>query len=110
MAVADALVAGRGRAWGCVRKGGMRASGGVEGEEGATAGVGEPRASGCKAHLTQPPARQRPAGRGLAQRRPDPADRRSVLVALTPQGHQLIEEITGAAVSAAREWEPTKAA
>lgn len=47
---------------------------------------------------------------GLAQRRPDPADRRSVLVALTPLGHKLVEEITGAAVSAARDWVPSKAA
>ncbi len=45
---------------------------------------------------------------GLAQRRPDLADRRSVLVALTAQGHGLIEEITGAAVGAARDWVPSK--
>ena len=45
----------------------------------------------------------------LAQRRPDPADRRSVLVALTAQGHRLIDEMTGAAVDAARDWVPSKA-
>ena len=45
----------------------------------------------------------------LAQRRPDPADRRSVLVALTAQGHRLIDEMTGAAVGAARDWVPSKA-
>jgi DNA-binding MarR family transcriptional regulator len=41
---------------------------------------------------------------GLAQRRPDPADRRSVLVARTEQGHQLIAEVTGTAVSTAKAW------
>ena len=48
----------------------------------------------------------------LAQRRPDPTDRRSVLVARTTQGHKLIEHISGAAAAAAaaaREWHPPRA-
>ena len=42
----------------------------------------------------------------LAQRRPDPADRRSVLVARTPAGQNLVSEITTAALHAARQWDP----
>jgi DNA-binding MarR family transcriptional regulator len=40
----------------------------------------------------------------LAQRRDDPRDRRSVLVARTAAGRALLAEITGAAVATARSW------
>ena len=46
----------------------------------------------------------------LAQRRPDPTDRRSVLVAPTVQGHRLIAEVTGTAIATARAWSTSPAA
>ena len=45
------------------------------------------------------------AALGLAERRPDPQDRRSVLVAHTVAGAALMREITGAAVLSARGWQ-----
>ncbi len=42
---------------------------------------------------------------GLARRRDDPADRRSVLVSRTDQGHALVAEITGTAVTTAKAWD-----
>ena len=40
----------------------------------------------------------------LAQRRPDPRDRRSVLVARTEAGGRLMNELTAAALGTARSW------
>jgi DNA-binding MarR family transcriptional regulator len=40
----------------------------------------------------------------LAQRRDDPRDRRSILVARTAAGHALLGEIIGSATTAARHW------
>ena len=45
------------------------------------------------------------AALGLAERRPDPRDRRSVLVARTEAGAALMQEITGVAVQTGREWQ-----
>jgi DNA-binding MarR family transcriptional regulator len=45
----------------------------------------------------------------LAQRRPDPTDRRSVLVARTPAGQNLVSEITTSALHAAKAWTPANA-
>jgi DNA-binding MarR family transcriptional regulator len=39
---------------------------------------------------------------GLAQRKPDPKDRRSVLVGRTEAGRNLMTELTGAALGTAR--------
>lgn len=41
----------------------------------------------------------------LARRRPDPADRRSVLVEHTESGRRLLSEISGTATKAAKDWQ-----